>query len=136
MVFLIFLNLWLSGLVLFVTERLRRRGLKTVQQIRREGQRSAQEAVGLAEEIYKVLSKEIQELRQEIDNLGIPAVIHHAASQSDQRAQARKLAAHGASLDEITDKVDIPKGEAELILHLQRMKSLKGDKIQAMSRVM
>lgn len=101
---------------------LRCRDVKAIQQSRRDWEKSLQDAVGLSEQMYKVLSREIQDLRQEIENLHAPLDFYTASGNLDKRFQVLSLAARGLTLDEISDKVSIPKGEADLILRVNRMK--------------
>ena len=122
---LVVLNLAVSAGLVFFYRALRRRDASALQKARREGERNLQETVDLCEQMYKILSKEIQELRQEIDGLSVPAVIPTSNNRLDKRFHVLSLAARGLGLDEIVEKADIPKGEAELILRLNRLKNAK-----------
>lgn len=125
----VLINLMISGAMVFVYKALRRRDAEVVRQARRDAEKHIRDAVSLSEQMYKVLSAEIQAMRRELEHSSAPAVVQTSNGQLDKRFHVLSLAARGLSLDEITEKIDIPKGEAELILCINRLKAAKGSEV-------
>ena len=101
----------------------RRRDQEALRQARRDAERNLKEAVELFEATYRALSRDLQDLRQEIDERAAPAVVHTAAAAgADRRFQALALAGRGMNADEIAGRVGLPSGEVELILRLERLR--------------
>lgn len=79
-----------------------------------------QHLLSVVEEIYNRLSKDIRDLEARTGGDTAPGPAASDFNTLDKRHHVISLAERGLNLDEITKKLHIPEGEAELIINLRR----------------
>ena len=81
------------------------------------------QAVELQGDIYRRVSRELNDIEEKVMDLSVPS--SDTPPPLERRHQVLTLARKGVGIDEIARRLNMPKGEAELILSLRKYSDVK-----------
>jgi hypothetical protein len=110
----------LLGTALYLAAR--RKDLLRIGEMRSEFAEAIRELVTWSERAYKDLSREIKQIQDQLAEPARPDDVQTSFNNLDKRSHVIALAEKGLDLDEISQKLNVPKGEAELIINLKKYK--------------
>ncbi len=102
----------------------RRRFLALQGELRRLSEDLLQ-VVELQSDVYHRVSRGLSDVEEKVLELSVPSV--DAPLPLERRHQVLTLARKGIAVDEIARRLNMPKGEAELILNLRKYADVKGE---------
>lgn len=100
----------------------RRKDLMRIAEMRNEFAEAIRELVTWSEHAYKDLSREVKRLQDQLAERARPDDVQTSFNNLDKRSHVISLAEKGLDLDEISQRLNVPKGEAELIINLKKYK--------------
>ncbi len=110
-------SLIVAGVCLILLQRWRRRSSALQAEVRRLSEDLLQ-AVELQSDMYGRVCRSLKDVEERVLELSVPSA--EAPPPLERRHQVLTLARRGISPDEIASRLNMPKGEAELILNLRK----------------
>ncbi len=110
-------SLIVAGVCLILLRGWRRRSLALQEEVRRLSE-DLLEAIQLQSDMYGRVCRSLKDVEERVLELSVPSA--EAPLPLERRHQVLTLARRGVSTDEIASRLNMPKGEAELILNLSR----------------